>query len=171
MAVAADGRSVFPWPWPVLFETRQWLNSYLGYLRNASTHRLVARIKDRYSWLEEYFEWRDWKVEFRCPVPRFALRFKDQVACFQEQLPGHLLMIQKGPFWQVSMPRSASGRLLRVEPSAADGMKIRRSSPGSVFEQRLWQSGVRVAWIGETGRRLTDIAERALVCRWAGVAG
>ena len=80
-------------------------------------------------------------------------------------------MIQKGLFWQVSMPRTASGRLLRVELPAADGMKIRRSSPGSAFEQRLWESGVRVAWIGETGRRLTDIAERALVCRWAGVAG
>ena len=31
----------------------------------------------------------------------------------------------------------------------------------------LWRSAVPVAWIGETGRRVGSIAERALVSRWA----
>lgn len=34
----------------------------------------------------------------------------------------------------------------------------------------LWHSGLPVAWIEETGRRVTAIAERLLVCRWPGVA-
>ena len=33
----------------------------------------------------------------------------------------------------------------------------------------LWQSGLPVAWIGETGRRVTSIGERVLVHRWPGV--
>lgn len=168
MTVAVNSRSVFPWPWPILFEVRQWLNSYLGYLRNASTHRLVARLRERHAWLTEYFDWRGWKVEFRCPVPRFALRFHEQVGHFQEQLPGHLLMIQKGASWEVVMPRSIAARAPAGTLPVVDGQRIRRSSPGSAVERRLWQSRIPVAWIGETGRRLTDIAERALVCRWAG---
>ena len=171
MRVGGDGRAVFPWPWPVLLEVRQWLNSYLGYLRKASTHRLVVRLRERYPWLAEYFEWRGWKVDFRRPVPRFALRFKEQVACFEEQLTGHVLMIQKGVFWQVVVPGLVRSQALTVRLPVVDGQKIRRSSPGSAVERRLWQSGVPVAWIGETGRRLTDIAERALVCRWAVMAG
>jgi hypothetical protein len=40
------------------------------------------------------------------------------------------------------------------------------------FARLLWTSGVKVAWIGETGRRPANIAERALVERWAlGEAG
>jgi len=31
----------------------------------------------------------------------------------------------------------------------------------------LWDSGLLVGWVGETGRRLSNIAERALICRWA----
>ncbi|HUF79148.1 MAG TPA: hypothetical protein VMR44_09555 [Thermoanaerobaculia bacterium] len=168
LAVGGEGRSVYPWPWTTLFQVRQWLNSYLGCLRNASTHRLVARLRERHSWLAEYFEWCDWKVEFRCPVPRFALRFKDQVSCFREQLPGHVLLIQKGAFWQAVVPDSVATQVPAATLPVVDGQRIRRSSPSSAVEQRLWQSGVPVAWIGETGRRLTDIAERSLVCRWAG---
>ncbi len=33
----------------------------------------------------------------------------------------------------------------------------------------LWQSGLPVAWIRETGRCVTGINERALVRRWPGV--
>ena len=34
----------------------------------------------------------------------------------------------------------------------------------------LWESGLPVAWIGETGRRITSINERVLVRRWPGVS-
>lgn len=135
----------------------------------SSTHRLVAPLRARHPWLGEYFAWSGWKVEFRQPVPRFALRFEDQVAFFREQLPGHVLMIAKGSFWQ--MLRSTDGQALPAELAGLNGLKIRRSSLGSEFGRRLWQSGVAVAWIGETGRRLGGIAERALVCRWTGDPG
>jgi len=34
----------------------------------------------------------------------------------------------------------------------------------------LWKSGLPVAWISETGTRITRISERTLVCRWPGVS-
>ncbi|MGH8521111.1 MAG: hypothetical protein ACREU9_06760, partial [Gammaproteobacteria bacterium] len=158
---------VFPWQWPLLFEVRQWLNSYLGYCRKASTHRLVARLHERHAWLAEYFDWQGWKVAFRCPAPRFPLRFNDQVRWFRACLPDHLLMIQRGIFWEVSMPRSNAERATPSGVPGADGMKILRGSAGGVFERDLWECGVPVAFIGETGRRVSHIAERALACRWS----
>jgi hypothetical protein len=34
----------------------------------------------------------------------------------------------------------------------------------------LWESGLPVGWIEETGRRVTGIGERALVRRWPGTS-
>ena len=133
MTFARDGRAVFPWPWPLLLGLRQGLNSYLGWLRHAAAHRLVARLRRRHAWLEEYFHWRDWKVELRCPVPRFALRFNDQVVCFREQLPGHLLMIQKGGYWQAVVPRSVASPVPAARLPVVDGQEsgVRHPAPRS----------------------------------------
>lgn len=38
------------------------------------------------------------------------------------------------------------------------------------LKHKPWASGAPVAWIAETGRRITQINERALVLRWPGVA-
>jgi hypothetical protein len=48
MADHADGRAVFPWPWPLLEELRQWLISYLSHLGKASSHRLLQGLQQRY---------------------------------------------------------------------------------------------------------------------------
>jgi hypothetical protein len=74
MAHHAAGRAVFPWPWPLLEELRQWLSSYLGHLGKASSHRLLQGLQQRYPWLDEYVHWQGSKVVYRCPVPRHALR-------------------------------------------------------------------------------------------------
>ena len=62
-------------------------------------------------------------------------------------------MIQFGSYWEMV------GKTLTKErfPASTD-RKIR---------QVLWEGEFPVAWIAETGQRITNIAERALVCRWA----
>ena len=98
-ATAEGGPIRLPWSWPLLEEVRQWLNSYLGYLGKASTRRLLDQIRKRHVWLSEYFLWGGNKVDFRCPTPRLALRFAYQVGWFEERLPDHVLIIQKGLWW------------------------------------------------------------------------
>jgi len=95
---AAAGRAVFPWPWPLLEHVRQWLGSCLAHFERASSHRLIEGLRSRFSWLDEYFVWKGTGVDFRCPVPRLALRFARQVSWFLDRLPGHVLMVREGPF-------------------------------------------------------------------------
>ena len=102
--------------------------------------------------------WRGWKVAPRYPPPRCALRFAEQVAWFRSQLPGHVLVIQMGTVWKVDQAKA----------SRSDEARIRRRSTAEA--QRLWASGIAVAWIEETGRRPGVIAERRLVSRWSGRA-
>ena len=105
MADDADGRAVFPWPWPLLEELRQWLSSYFGHLGKASSHRLLQGLRQRYPWLDEYVQWEGSKVVSRCPVPRHALRLAQQHAWFATHLPGHVLLIRQGDTGRWSCPR------------------------------------------------------------------
>jgi hypothetical protein len=67
MVRPASGLSVFPWPWPLLEQVRQWLGSYLAHFERASSHRLIEGLRSRFDWLDEYFVWKETSVEFRCP--------------------------------------------------------------------------------------------------------
>jgi RNA-directed DNA polymerase len=168
MADEAEGRAVFPWPWPLLEQLRQWLSSYLGHLGKASSHRLLQELRQRYPWLDEYVHWHGSKVVFRCPVPRHALRLAQQTAWFATHLPGHVLLIRQGRYWEVFVPptTSAADTAAALDALHAWPRRVpRRRLPA--LRPVLWRSGLRVAWIGETGRRLGMIAERALECRWA----
>ena len=84
---AAGARGVYPWHWPLLTEVQQWLGSYLAHLERASTRRLVAAIRRRFLWLDEYFVWRETSVMFRCPIPRLARSGARQLAWFADRLP------------------------------------------------------------------------------------
>ena len=171
LRVGADERAVYPWPPAIVGDIHQWLNSYLGYLRRASTHRLLGRLRARYWWLAEYFVWRGWKVAPRYPPPRCALRFVDQLAWFRSRLPGHVLAIQTGAVWKVAGHPTMPDRPLprpQANASPGDDMKLRRWR--TAMARRLWASGTPIAWIAETGRRPGVIAERILVSRWSGRA-
>jgi RNA-directed DNA polymerase len=168
MADNANGRAVFPWPWPLLEQLRQWLSSYLGHLGKASSHRLLQGLRQRYPWLGEYVHWQGSKVVFRCPVPRQALRLAQQQAWFATYLPGHVLLIRQGQYWEVVVPptTSAADKAAALDALRAWPRRLpRRRLPA--LKPVLWRSGLPVAWIVETGRRLGTIAERALHCRWA----
>jgi len=157
------GRAVFPWPWPLLEQVRQWLGSYLAHFERASSHRLLAGLRRRFSWLDEYFVWDETSVAFRCPVPHLALRFAQQMSWFLDRLPGHVLMVREGPFVE---------RITEGLSAAAIEAWPRRFPIGLLPSLRrlLWTNNVPVAWIDETGRRPGNIAERALIRRW-GAAG
>ena len=171
-----NSRRVFPWHWPLIEQIRQWLASYLGHLRHASAHGLIQRLRTRFDWLDEYLVWEQGKIVLRCPIPRHAIRYRQQVVWFKGHLPGHILMIQLGQWWEMRMARDHLMRLRDCSPdmpllhSLTEDCPIRRFPERRIAELRpvLWDSGVPVAWIRETGRRLGPIAERAVTYRWSG---
>jgi len=182
MASFENGRTVYPYPWQLLTQIRQWLNAYLSHFGKASTHRLIHALRQRFNWLDEYFYWcevpilrkekhlieiggnlvkktilrkkgtRINKVVYRCPTPRHATRFAQQSVWFMGHLPGHVLMIQLGGFWQISFTPFCSYRFPHRDLAK--------------LKPLLWESGFSVAWIEETGRQLSRITERALTYRW-----
>lgn len=156
-----NGREVFPWHWPLIEKVRQWLNSYLGHIKKASSYRLIISLRNRFAWLDEYFLWAEGKMVLRYPIPRFTLRFSQQKRWFREHLPGHVLMIRQGGFWEMDAESCGVGVSISDWPNRFPHGRMRR------VKAMLWKSNLPVAWIGETGRRLSNIAERALVCRWA----
>ncbi len=173
MVRPASGRAVFPWPWTLLEQLRQWLGSYLAHLDRASSRRLLGDLRRRFAWLDEYFSWNEMSVEFRCPVPRRALRFKQQKSCFLARLPGHVLMLREGPFCErITEGLSADARSGSRDLAAIEAWPRRfpRRRLRSV-KRLLWNSDLPVAWIDETGRRPGNIAERALALRWASRQG
>lgn len=169
MVRPAAGRAVFPWPWPLLEQLRQWLGSYLAHLDRGSSHRLLRGLRRRFDWLDEYFVWKETSVRFRCPVPRCALRFERQKSWFLDRLPGHVLMVREGPFCErITEGVSADARRGSRALAAIEAWP-RRFPHGLLrsLERLLWNSDLPVAWIDETGRRPGNIAERALTRRWA----
>lgn len=48
---------VYPYPWPLLIQIRQWLNAYLNHFNKAASYRLVGALRQRFTWLNEYFYW------------------------------------------------------------------------------------------------------------------
>ena len=94
-------------------------------------------------------------------LPRPALRIAQQRTQLCSRLSGHVLVVQMGRWWELWVGRPEG--LLPQE---------RRRFPQSrlpTVRNILWESGLPVAWIRETGRRVTNINERVLTCRWPGV--
>ncbi len=151
-------RPIYPWPWPLLAQVYQWLNSYLGHFRPAASHRLVAQLWHRFPWLREYFRRDGLRVAYTFTPPPAALRLAQQRAHFSSRLPGHILVVQMGHWCELwgghpAYPLPASWRHFQ-----------RRRLPS--IKHQLWESGVPVAWIAETGRRVTGLNERVLIRRW-----
>lgn len=161
LRMADEGRTVYPWPWPVVEKVYQWLNSYLAHFHKASCYRLVERIWRRFPWLEEYYRRDGERVVYSFSPPRPALGIAQQRAQFRSRLPGHVLAAQMGKWWEVwgGCPENLlpEGRRWFPESRLATAKNV------------LWESGLPVAWIEETGRRVTRINERILVRRWPGV--
>jgi RNA-directed DNA polymerase len=164
MAEYEDGHSVFVWPAELIEETRAWLNSYLGHLRQASCFRLVRALRERFVWLDEYFRWNGPCVGLRCPASVAATKLREQERHFERCLPDHVIVMQLGRFWKL-LPGPVAAMA-----EVWDSMNLlkRRFHKRDERTARdvLWRAAVPVAWLGETERRVGAIAERALVCRW-----
>lgn len=155
-------RNVYPWHWALLVKMYQWLNSYLAHFKKAAHWNLINAVRDRFQWLDEYFLWEKDKIVYRCPIPRNTLRFSHQKAWFMNRLPKHMLIIQMGHFCDFVVPDTAEDikEIWSIFPKHFNQSYLSRIKPG------LWKHHFPVAWIGETGRRLSRIAERALIFRW-----
>jgi RNA-directed DNA polymerase len=147
-------RQDIPYLWPVLASVRQSFNSYLGHLRHASAHRLRQDIWQRFDWLEEYFWRQEDHVTFRCPIPCHALRYGQQTVWFCGHFPEHVIVVQRGAWWEVI--GQGLFPLQAVPPSRLADVT-----------HHLWQSPLPVVWIHETGRQISRIAERAVGVRWS----
>jgi len=165
MGMRCGGRAVYPWPWTLLDEVRQWLTSYLAHVDRASSVRLVEGLRRRFPWLDEYFDWRSGRVKARFPPPRHALSLAEQRAWFERQLPDHVLVVQLGSFAELWLPPAVA-----ANPAAAPLMGCPRRTPRGTrpnLRRLLASTSLPVAWVAETGRRLSRIGERVLVLRWA----
>ena len=65
------------------------------------------------------------------------------------------MIIQVGNFWEMRFSATCA---YRFHHRHLEEVKI-----------LLWESGLPVAWINETGRQISRIMERALTCRWSTV--
>jgi len=157
MKTEDKGRTVFPWKHEIIEEMNQWLNSYLSHFTKASSLRLILSLRNRFVWLDEYFVWQENRIALRCPVPRHALRYSQQILWFRIHLPGHVLVIQKGKFWEF-VPCNSQSTDLQL-PCKFPNQRFER------IRQILYESGFPAAWIGDTGRRVCGIAERELIRR------
>jgi hypothetical protein len=164
MRVSDGGHSVFVWERALVEPIGHWLHSYLGHFGRASCRRLIGAMRRRFGWLDEYFRWEQTQPNEQAAAPRVALTFAAQRGWFARRFHRHVLVLQLGDFWQI-----VPGPL--EEPVSLwswMGLLPRRFSGRELgFARRLlWDARVPVAWIGETGRRVGSIAERAPVERW-----
>ncbi len=169
----AVGYIVYFYPWPLQTQIAQWLNAYLNHFNKASTYHLIQSLRQRFKWLENYFYFwqkmpirkrgklkrkvttqpRIFKVTFRCPIPRYATRFSRQIQWFMRCLRGHFVIIQVGNFWEMRFSEACRYRF--------------HSRHLEEIKRVLWESGLPVAWVMETGRQISGIMERALTYRWS----
>lgn len=155
-------RPVYPWHWPTVTKVYQWLNAYVAHFARASGHRQMERLWRRFPWLAEYLSWDGEHIAFTFPLPPPAQRLHQQKAQLLNRLPGHLVVAQVGNRYE----------LWGGDPESPlpDSKRRRRYGRLPALKRMLWARGTRVAWVTETGRRITGINERQLALRWPGTA-
>ena len=158
----ARGRKVYPYPWEMLAKIRAWLTSYHGHFHHALSERPWLNHVARYTWLAEYF-WIDGnRFVYRLPEPRHVRSIFQQRRWFKKLLPDHVLMIQFGPCWELT------GQPFHSAPWSFWFDKRLSGATLEKVASWLWESGVPVVWIGETGRSITTVRERKVIERWEG---
>jgi len=146
------------WHWETIDRVHKWLNSYLGHFSKASSYHLIQRLWRRFPLLDEYFVFHGVKVDCRYPTPKPLLRFSQQKIFFSKQLKGHVIVAQVGKWREIWGGTPGN-------PISEEKMRFReRHLPE--MARLLWESGLPVAWIEETGNQPTGIRERRMVCRW-----
>ena len=95
------------------------MNSYLAHFEKASCYRLIRKIRERFFWLEEYFQWQKGKVVIVVPYQGapYALSIKNRG--LKRHLPGHVLLIRQGGFWEFDVESAAIGEVTKNEALAA----------------------------------------------------
>ncbi len=149
---------VYPWPQTLLTKLHQWLLAYMAHFKKAQSFRLIASIKQRFCWLDEYFVWQSWRPVLRFGKPRHSKSFRAQIEWFKTLLPDHVLLVQLGQFFKLVPSRDSTSFL---------GLPERihfRHIKATILN--IVNQGHPVALVGETRYRSGRIAERALSTRY-----
>ncbi|NGZ07128.1 MAG: hypothetical protein G8237_12315 [Magnetococcales bacterium] len=156
-----NGRKVYPYPWDLLTRIRAWLTSYHGHFHYALGAQPWQNQLARHIWLAEYFQTDQGKPSYRrLSGPRHVQSVFQQRKWFRKLLPDHVLMTPFGSCWEMTCCSAQQ---------TAWSLWCNRRMSGSTLQTislRLWQSGVPVAWIGETGIPVATIRERVVMKRW-----
>jgi len=83
---------------------------------------------------------------------------------FTKHLPGHAIIIQLGTYWEL-LGGPVRDMTLTWEHMSLLRLRFPQRDLG-LAKRLLWDTGVPVAWVEETGRRVSGIAERAIAWRW-----
>jgi len=88
------------------------LNSYLGHLKWANSHRLVRALWERYDFLDQYFriEFSTLSLERRYPLPKIYKNLPAQYENILSVFPGYLVFFQVGNFYALYNTQSRLGK-------------------------------------------------------------
>ncbi|MBF0177720.1 MAG: group II intron reverse transcriptase domain-containing protein [Magnetococcales bacterium] len=158
-----DGRSIYPWPWPLLEKVRQWLISYHAHFQHASGYGEWKRIWERFHWLGEYLVWNGETALSKYQAPRYSRGIGQQRRWFAASLPDHLLVMQRGSRWNVVM-RHRDTKFVRGYEPHGHVMSFRSLTEA---KKTLWNQHRPVAWVAENGRGVSPVMDRVMIARWS----
>jgi len=158
------------------------LASYLGHLRRASCHRLVAAICAANPWLAAFIvlDRQTLKLRRRDKAPLAARTVQAQYRHWQQEFAGDVVLMQVGAFVEQLQwpPRRIAKLRAATEAKLTGGLRrMRATRRGAVQGFPLAQLHRRVAGLVAAGRAVTFVAQRgesgggllrrAPVARWA----
>ena len=138
--VPPAGGRLFPYPEPWLAQIEQWLTAYWAHFAWADSHRLRGRVVARFSWLRAYFGFVD----------------------AQGIRPPRVRRQHPRPRWTPTLRRQAAvfaAQFPHHRVWLQVGRRWRDASAGP-------DHAAGVVCVGETGRRIGQIAERSVQWRW-----
>jgi hypothetical protein len=141
------------------------LASYLGHLRRASCHRLVAAICAANPWLAAFIvlDRQTLKLRRRDKAPLAARTVQAQYRHWQQEFAGDVVLMQVGAFVEQLQwpPKRIAKRRAATEAKLTGGLRrMRPTRRGAVQGFPLAQLHRRVAGIVAAGRAVTFVAQR-----------
>lgn len=153
-ATKLDGSKRLPFDCTMLKKLQSSLSAYQGHLKHAAAAGLWVRIRAKYAWLDDYFEFdEDGVISLRYPAWKPATRLHRQVDMAQYRFPHAVVLAQIGAWWRVHYPQS-----LNRHPRNHLVHHTYMETHGKILQTK----GYSVAAIGQTGSRVTAIHDRQL---------
>lgn len=150
----ANGSKRLPYDNSMLTKLQASLNAYQGHFKHAAAFRLWIRMREKYTWLEDYFECtKDGAIALHYPAWKPAMTLWRQVDMARYRFPDAVALLQVGIWWRVLMPSNTI---------AHENRHFVHMNRVDVYAELLQQQGYKVAGIAQTDSRITAIYDRQL---------